>query len=291
MVAAARLYVIVARSAETAVVFRRGPTKQVQLWRWHRRRDEFEPGQWLAGRVYERRCDLSPDGSLLVYFAATYRQPYPTYTVVSRPPYFTALALFPKDDAWGGGGLFSGPRRLLLNHRAPAEMKLAPGFRLPKRLSVEPLGERSGGGEDSPIEDMRRERDGWRLVQEGGEHKHGRAAPLWIEYDPPRVHARHHPRSKDIRLEVRLAGIKEAAGPWYVHDHAVVAHGRQIEVYAHSDWADWDTNGDLLLARDGALWRASVDVRTGVVGALTQLIDLNAETFSRVPPPPEATKW
>nr|MCH9684422.1 hypothetical protein [Deltaproteobacteria bacterium] len=125
---APRLYAILARSSETAVVFRRGPTKQVQLWRWHRRRDEFERGQWLAGRVYERRCDLSPDGTLLVYFAAKYKGPYSTYTVISRPPYFTALALFPKDDTWGGGGLFAGPRRLSLNHRAPEQMQLADGF-------------------------------------------------------------------------------------------------------------------------------------------------------------------
>jgi hypothetical protein len=28
------------------------------------------------------------------------------YTVLSRPPYFTALALFPEGSTWGGGGRF-----------------------------------------------------------------------------------------------------------------------------------------------------------------------------------------
>jgi hypothetical protein len=41
----------------------------VQLTNWDTDTDSFDLGQWFRGRIYERRCDLSPDGSLLVYFA------------------------------------------------------------------------------------------------------------------------------------------------------------------------------------------------------------------------------
>lgn len=39
------------------------------MLRWDLRSDEIVGGQWLAGRVYEERCGLSPDGELLDYFA------------------------------------------------------------------------------------------------------------------------------------------------------------------------------------------------------------------------------
>ena len=31
--------------------------------------NEFALGQWLKGRIYERRSDLSPDGKYMIYFA------------------------------------------------------------------------------------------------------------------------------------------------------------------------------------------------------------------------------
>jgi hypothetical protein len=64
-----RLYVILARAAPIAVIFRRGPSRWVQIVKWSTNTDTFEEGQWFHGRIYERRCDLSPDGRLLVYFA------------------------------------------------------------------------------------------------------------------------------------------------------------------------------------------------------------------------------
>ena len=69
-----RLFVILARAARVAVVLRRGPSKEVLLVRWDLATDAFEAGQWLNGRVYERRCDLSPSGELVVCFVASYRR-------------------------------------------------------------------------------------------------------------------------------------------------------------------------------------------------------------------------
>ena len=47
----ARIFVLLARDSETAVVIRRGPSKVIQLVRWNTGTDEFEPGQWLKGRT------------------------------------------------------------------------------------------------------------------------------------------------------------------------------------------------------------------------------------------------
>ncbi len=75
--------------------------------RWDLSSDTFEAGQWFKGRVYERSCDLSPKGDRLIYFAGKYREPLYTWTAVSRPPFFTAVALWQGLSCWGGGGLFA----------------------------------------------------------------------------------------------------------------------------------------------------------------------------------------
>lgn len=68
----ARIHAIIARERRRAVVFRRGPSKKVAVIGWNLNTDEFTPGQWFKGRIYEYRCDLSPDGRYLLYFAAKY---------------------------------------------------------------------------------------------------------------------------------------------------------------------------------------------------------------------------
>ena len=80
-------------------------------------------GQWLLGRIYERRADLSPDGRHLIYFARDARWHSETggsWTAVSRAPWLRAVTLWAKGDCWQGGGLFVDDRRYWLNgcHRS-----------------------------------------------------------------------------------------------------------------------------------------------------------------------------
>src|SRR5688572_26547893 len=145
-----RLYAIQARNAPVAVVFRRGPSNHVELIKWDTENDTFDEGQWLKGRIYERRCDLSPDGDLLVYFAANHKEPHYSWTAISRPPHLKALAFWPKGDCWGGGGLFESEETLSLNHREN-EMMLADGTELPSQFTVKAFGDHPGWGEDDPI--------------------------------------------------------------------------------------------------------------------------------------------
>jgi hypothetical protein len=51
-----------------AMILRRGPSAWYHLIRWNMREDTFEAGAWFRGRIYEDRCDLSPDGQLFLYF-------------------------------------------------------------------------------------------------------------------------------------------------------------------------------------------------------------------------------
>lgn len=284
------LYVIQARRAPTAVVFRRGPSKQVQLIKWNTSTDTFEEGQWFKGRIYERRCDLSPDGDLLVYFAAKYKKPYFSWTAISKPPYLTALALWPKGDGWGGGGLFESPKTLLLNHRE-GERELGESHRLPSKYKVRPFGERPGWGEDEPIMGERLTRDGWRLIQTAEYTRNELGDKTWIDMEPPEVWDRTNPRVKGISLRMVITGLHERDGAWYIIEHELFdQRSKETFPLGRTSWADWGRNGDLLFAKGGSLFRLRSD-QIPDLGAAKQLIDLSANRFAPMEAPSKAAKW
>ena len=289
-----RLYCLLAREAPVAVVFRRGPSKRVMLTLWRTDTDQFYEGQWLKGRIYERRCDLSPNGRLLIYFAANYKLPYFSWTAVSKPPFLTALALWPKGDCWGGGGLFKTERQIVLNHRA-AEMKLAEDFKLPRDIKTQPFGEGSGWGEDNPIVDARLRRDGWHMVQEGETVQHSLGDDVWVDFKPALVWSKPHTASRGrYELQMHIHGIHQRDGPWYLVEHLVKDKntGSTVEL-GKTEWADWCRSGDLLFAKEGRVFRLHCS-DTGVLNPLSSaslLIDLSDRTFKELAPPHEATQW
>ncbi|HJQ36945.1 MAG TPA: hypothetical protein VKB93_07390 [Thermoanaerobaculia bacterium] len=278
------IYAILARSAPRAVVFRRGPSKRVLLLSWNTDTDQFVEGQWLKGRIYERRCDLSPDGELLLYFAATYREPYYSWSALSKPPHLTALALWPKGDSWGGGGHFESKSRIALNHRQ-SEMTLADGFRLPKRLTIVPFGAHSGWGEDHPVWTKRLERDGWTLLHPG--------TPGEKSFDPPITWAKPHPISPErYTLQMTIHNIHVPNGPWYLTRHAVVSAEGESHRIGRSSWADWAPSGDLLFAKRSCLYR--LEYARGELASLErarEIVNLSGQSFVAREPTAEAGQW
>src|SRR6185312_1835307 len=98
-----------------AIVLRRGPSEWFHVLRRHLDEPRVEPGAWLHGTIYPRRCDVSPDGELLAYFALTSRPP-PWDTPVSRAPWLTALAAWHVGSAWTPGMAFADDGALLGPH-------------------------------------------------------------------------------------------------------------------------------------------------------------------------------
>src|SRR5215469_5804652 len=287
-----RLYALLARDAPFGVVFRRGPSKSVLLVGWNTANDTFQPGQWLKGRIYERRCDLSPKGNLLVYFAANYQEPHYSWTAISRPPFLTALAMWPKGDGWGGGGLFLSRTRLALNHR-DGELKLADGLSIPKWLKVEQFGQRPGWGVDEPIHFERLERDGWVLVDFPTKTKDDFGAKVWWEFSPPIRWRKPNPKwPKRYSLEMSIIGIKEKDGPWYLIEHSVKRDEDRADNIGRSDWADWSQSGDLLFAMNGCIYRAPC--QEGVLVALEEAIkiaDFSNLRFEPIESPSPFRRW
>ena len=114
----AKLFVILARSEPVGVILRRGPSDWFHLIQWQTRRDAFTHGAWIKGRIYEDRCDLSPDGRLFVYFLLKGNRGGSSlthaWTAISRPPWLHALALWPQGTTYGGGGRFVDNRSIAL---------------------------------------------------------------------------------------------------------------------------------------------------------------------------------
>ena len=166
----ARVHPIPARKANTAVIIRRGPSKSVCTILWERRNDTFKLGQWLRGRIYERRCDLSPDGKHFIYFAMNGKWDGPvkgSWTAISRAPYLKALALWPWGDCWNGGGLFLSDNRFWRNAGYHSDEPDTVG-RLGKKLTEEsgyPFDD-GYGGECPGVYYLRLQRDGWKLLRD-----------------------------------------------------------------------------------------------------------------------------
>ncbi|NNE80372.1 MAG: hypothetical protein HKN18_08885 [Silicimonas sp.] len=104
-----RLHLFFATENDRALILRQGPSKQFRMILWHRDTNTFEDGQWIKSKVYVDRCSLSPDGRHFLYFLLDGRwrsAAEGSFTALSRPPYWTALSLFPEGSTWAGGGVF-----------------------------------------------------------------------------------------------------------------------------------------------------------------------------------------
>lgn len=108
------IYVLPATRAPVAAVFVRVPGKWWHVMRWDLQRGELAEGAWVRGTLYPRRSDLSPDGTLLVYFLAKEAQrPFmgmrgrQTFTALAKLPWVYALAAWPEAGTWTRGYHFA----------------------------------------------------------------------------------------------------------------------------------------------------------------------------------------
>jgi hypothetical protein len=137
-----RLFVIPARDEAVAVIFRRGPSRWYHIIQWNTRRDTFTHGAWIKGRIYEEKCDISPDGQLLLCFihqGSRCGTPYTTaWTAISRTPWLQALAVWPEGSTWAGGGRFLDNRRIVIRSNAAHRPFIPDSKRPSRRLAVTP---------------------------------------------------------------------------------------------------------------------------------------------------------
>ena len=265
----ARLHVLFARHSRTAVIIRRGPSKSVCTVLWDRNRNTFKLGQWMRGRIYERRCDLSSDGKYLIYFAMNGRWKSETrgsWTAISRAPYLKALALFGKGDCWNGGGLFLSNHTYWLNEGCGhTELKETNEVRRHATYSPDAW----YGGECLTVYYNRLKRDGW--VMKSEDH-HGAA-----------LFEKILPGSWTLR---KLAFAEIGAPPgrgcyWDAHELKHEPTGKLL-AFPEWEWADFDRRR-VVWAANGQL--RSAGLRRGELVDEKLLHDFNGMNFQAIAAP------
>ncbi len=269
----ARLHPILAREAPTAVIFRRGPSKAVCTVSWDRRNDRFEVAQWLHGRIYERRADLSADGKHLIYFAMNGKWQSETrgaWTAVSRAPWLKAISLFPKGDCWNGGGLFLDNRRFWLNDGCGH-----PPLQESDEVSCDPSYAPSEhyGSECTGVYYPRLLRDGWTLRERRG-----------VRFNACTCFEKTLPHGWTLE---KTAHEQVGAPPGkgcYWDEHALLNESAgTVLAYPDWEWAEFD-NGRLLFCRQGSLFAVSIE-SDRTLGSPVELFDFNALAFSAAEAP------
>jgi len=184
-----------------------------------------------------------------------------SWTAISKPPYFTALALWPHGSTWGGGGLFLDD----------VHFWNCDWHDLHPRFSLGPLcpvsSETAGVGFDEMWKGERKTfrliRDGWQVV----ERRRKRAVRL----------VKSHRRRKH-KLVMDLSA-KTPSFELLVDTSEVPAQAFAAE------WADLDQSGRLVVARDGKLWAGAFSRHKPL--HFKELADFNGDR----PEPRAAPAW
>lgn len=223
---------------------------------WDLETDVVTPGQWLSGSFHLERSDLSPDGKLLVYLAASYKPEVEenAWTAISRPPYFTALALWFKSSTYYGGGLFEDSKSILLNDID--EHRYSDRFPKPK-LKVG-----SFVASSDHTEELRMVRDGWRTER-------ARAKPRVLTKSVDGLEVTEMLKTKSS-MEVRTYTASIDGQPIDVQG------AKQVDIDAPRARIIYTVNGKIFAA-DGT--------------TIKEVADLADNQFEPIPPPEWATVW
>ena len=256
----ARVHILLARDAALGVVIRRGPSKQVATIGWNRDTDQFTIGQWLKGRIYERRSDLSPDGKHLIYFAMNgkwHSEAKGSWTAISRAPYLKAIGLWAKGDCWHGGGVFIDDAKYWLNNGyGHQQLSIPPGLKedhLPLSGGV--------GSECLGVYFPRLIRDGWKLI--GKSTKSTKAASRSWVFERPAT-------CGWLLRKHSATGLEHDT-----HELVNAASGTSIDGSAW-EWADIDRQR-IAWSESGKLYAARLTT-AGLVDAC-ELYDFNSMRF------------
>lgn len=276
--------------------------------RWWLKDDVVEQGHWFAGRIDERCSDLSPNGELLLYAAASYPRKPPTWAAISRVPYLTALVMWPGDQqasAIPGAGFFETNHSVILDPFMSKAALLShkrkllpyPDDELIQYMAVRHMTDSEDMRRHYCLEHGRLVRDGWQCKSEGVRMVQGRfrfvARLLYPEiYERPSPVSKSRSRTVLLRRTLQLVGEYETKETFDVVDHS----GSQLRTLADATWADWQANGDLLFARDGCLYRMKGSLASSKSGVdpmdgAMLVYDFRALVFTKRKPPEWARKW
>ncbi len=281
-----RLHFLLASEANVGIIIRRGPSRWVQLIQWNTSNDNFEQGQWFHGRVFEDLSHLSPNGNLFLYAASNYHPRNAsvgyTWTAISRPPYFTAIAFW-ASGWWCDGGIFLNNSTVALG-----------------QYTTEPrLGQKPGKLRIITLEKWARIHGGIfleRLMQDGWAIE----SPNVDEYRRTTGYKGYSWQESRVVVRQRLACSKVSPDQKYTLAFQQVDKSPLVFSFSlrfsdqtvpleSVEWADFDQQGRLVISKKGKI----LSLEVGDSGQLTEheLADFNASKPEPVLTPNWAKQW
>lgn len=265
--ASSRLYCILAEGAPVALVFRRGPSDWFHLLRWRLEEGVVEPGVWVRKKLFPRRCDLSRDGELLLYYlSGGVEGQYRVFGGISRSPWLHPLASWDESDTWGRGSCFvDGSTPHTCGERIDIDLP-------PNRVTIQ---------RNDVVSFVNERRRGWSEAQDCPSRD---VADVWDE-------------RRNVILEKvspLRGGVLRLIGGFYQPEGGTEGRAPTFEIqFGAGDriklddaaWADWDRRGRLLIATKSGLLRAEI-VRDGV-----RTVDEEHNLSGLVPDPQPAPEW
>lgn len=268
-----RIHVLVPRNAETAVVIRRGPSKETCILSWNTNTGDVSVSQWLKGRIYERRSDISPDGKYWIYFAMNGRWDSPvkgSWTAVARAPWLKAIALFAKGDCWHGGGLFIERKTFWLNDGYGHEAQLSTN-EVARKEDINGL--QNYGGECLTPYYNRLQRDGWKLVSRDQKNRH----------DSLTIFEKSLVKGWTLRkLCHEQIGAPKGKG-CYWDEHTLTASSGEQHLFPDWEWAEI-VNDRIVFAEHGCLFRRFVRSAKAISEPIL-IHDFSDHKFERIKAP------
>jgi hypothetical protein len=217
-------------------------------------------------RVYEGLCDLSPNGKLFAYFALGGRKAdeHWNWTAVSRPPYFSPLALWPGTGPDGGAYFASDSELALLgtHHERKRDQKQNLRLKLvePSKTQLQLLGWAG------------LVRNGWMLAQNVNDSK---VLEQIVEKRIPQ---------SDWILQRR---IKWNTGSVHKSDY-VMSNARHRIPLESANWADVDQQGRVVFTGSGKLFAGEI---RGQQLIRNELANFNNSQPDPADPPKWALQW
>ncbi len=296
----ARIFFLIARTANKAIVFRRGPTKWTQMIVWDLDTDVLEYGQWSKVKFQKFRCDLSPSGKYLIYLDDQFENG-DSSTVISKPPFWTAITkwkhCYPRFGT--GGGVFQSENEVVLNWHYILEADSL--FPIPPQLKV------SFNKKTFDVEITRYERDGWSLsnkVKEFIDNRKDHVTKPSIFWDDIYKFWYDIIREKQFQSTPELWSkpITKNSFLYRLSYHHYEKHKQlnkffikrrqEIHELEQIEWAEVDHKGRIIASKDGTLV-ASKTFKDGSVqlGNLELLHDLNPQKPIKIPVPDIMKRW
>lgn len=238
-----RVYVIPATHAPTALVIVRKSGWWILL-RWALDTGAVTQGASFKGKLYPRRCDLSPNGELFSYFALqggrsefVGQSGLKTYQAISRAPWLFALAAWPEAGTYTRGQHFvakgdAPPLAAAMHGDATPLAKLGLGL---LRTSVAAYAiERRRGWVEAADCPARGSNDRWDERRK-------------VVLEKPRPVGVETLRLEDDGLVDSALGFdnRRPRYRWLRGKESILIEG--------ADWCDWDASGRLLVASESAL--------------------------------------